>query len=265
MIVTRFAFPVRSPMPLIVPCTCVAPASTATSVFATAQPPSSCVWMPSATRRQRLAHRRDDRRDLGRQRAAVRVAQHDALGARVGGGAHAVERVRRVDVPAVEEVLGVEQRALALAGEEGDRLGDHREVLLAGDAHDLLDVQQARLADERDHRREALGEDPQALVGVGRQPAPAGHAEADDLAALEPLAGEQLEQLLLLGVRRREARLDQVDAEVVEPPHDAQLLLGGQAHAAAAHAVTQGGVVELDGRGHEDAVEPTGTGSSHSR
>ena len=49
MIVTRFALPVRSPMPLIVPCTCVAPASTATSVFATAQPPSSWVWIPSLT------------------------------------------------------------------------------------------------------------------------------------------------------------------------------------------------------------------------
>ena len=49
MIVTRFALPVRSPIPLIVPWTCVAPASTATSVLATAQPESSCVWMPSAT------------------------------------------------------------------------------------------------------------------------------------------------------------------------------------------------------------------------
>ena len=49
MIVMRFALPVRSPMPLIVPCTCVAPASTAMSVLATAQPPSSWQWMPIAT------------------------------------------------------------------------------------------------------------------------------------------------------------------------------------------------------------------------
>ena len=49
MIVTRLAFPVRSPMPLIVPCTCVAPASTAVSVFATPQPESSWVWMPRGT------------------------------------------------------------------------------------------------------------------------------------------------------------------------------------------------------------------------
>ena len=49
MIVTRLALPVRSPIPLIVPCTWVAPASTATSVLATAQPASSWVWIPSAT------------------------------------------------------------------------------------------------------------------------------------------------------------------------------------------------------------------------
>src|ERR1035437_6018994 len=47
MIVTRFALPVRSPIPLIVPCTCVTPDSTAVSVLATAQPESSWVWMPS--------------------------------------------------------------------------------------------------------------------------------------------------------------------------------------------------------------------------
>ena len=33
----------------------------------------------------------------------------------------------------------------------------------------------------------------------------------------QPLAREQLEELLLLGVRGREAGLDQVDAELVEP------------------------------------------------
>ena len=49
MIVTRFALPVRSPMPFIVPCTWVAPASTAIRLLATAQPPSSWQWIPSAT------------------------------------------------------------------------------------------------------------------------------------------------------------------------------------------------------------------------
>ena len=41
--------PVRSPYPLMQPCTWVAPASTAASEFATAQPLSLCAWMPTRT------------------------------------------------------------------------------------------------------------------------------------------------------------------------------------------------------------------------
>ena len=265
MIVTRFALPVRSPIPLIVPWTwrCagldrderVGDRAAAVVVGVDAE----------RQRRERRADRGDRGGDLARERAAVRVAEDDALGSGVGGGAHAVQRVAGVGEPAVEEVLGVEQGALALPHEERDRLRDHREVLLTLDAHDLLDVQDAGLADERDDRGEALREDPQALVGAGRDAAPARHPETDDLAAGQRLPREQLEQLLLLGVRRGEARLDQMHAEVVEPAHDADLLLRGEAHAAAAHPVAQGGVVQLDGGGHGAAAEPTGTGSSHSR
>ena len=46
MTVSRSALPVRSPWPLTVPCTCMAPASTAAIVLATAQPVSLWQWMP---------------------------------------------------------------------------------------------------------------------------------------------------------------------------------------------------------------------------
>ena len=64
MIVTRFALPVRSPMPLIVPCTCVAPASTAASVFATRA--AGVVVAVDAERDagQRFAHDAGDRRAI---------------------------------------------------------------------------------------------------------------------------------------------------------------------------------------------------------
>ena len=41
--------PVRSPYPLSVPCTCVAPAATAARVFAIAHPVSLWQWMPTRT------------------------------------------------------------------------------------------------------------------------------------------------------------------------------------------------------------------------
>ena len=174
----------------------------------------------------------DDRQsgaDLRRQRASVGVTQNDPLGTRLGGGPQAVERITGVEAKAVEEVLGVEQHALAGAQQKRHRVGDHRQVLLARDADDLLDMQHRRLTHERAGRREHLGQDPQALVGLGGDVPAAGHAEGDDLRDVQRLVGEQLEQLVLLGIRRREARLDQVDSEGIEGMDHPHLLLGGEA------------------------------------
>ena len=63
---------------------------------------------------------------------------------------------------------------------------------------------------------------------------------------LEALAGEQFEELELLGVGARKSGFDQIDSELVEAVSDAQLLTGRQRHPLPLHAVTQGRVVELD-------------------
>jgi hypothetical protein len=220
--------------------------------------------------RQRLAHIRHRTGDLAGQRGPVGVAQHDALGAGRGGRAQALDRVVAVLAQAVEEVLGVEDHALALPDEEGDGLRDHRQVLRARDAHDLLDMTDRGLADDRADGREAVGQHAQPAVLVRGDTAPARHAECGDRRVRERLVLQAGEQLGLLGVRRGEARLDDVDAEVVEAVHEAHLLLGGERHAAPAHAVAQRRVVELDA-GHVRGDQPTlaaaraGTGSSHSR
>ena len=181
------------------------------------------------------------------------------LGAGVGGRAQALQRVVAVGAPAVEEVLGVVDHALALADEERDRRADHVEVLLARDLDDLLEVQAPGLADQRADRREAVGEHAQRRVVGRRDVAAARHPERGDLGVLEALAREQLEQLELLGVRRREAGLDQVDAELVELVGDAQLLGSAERHVRALHAIAQGRVVELDHAtlaGDRDRVQP---------
>jgi hypothetical protein len=54
---------------------------------------------------------------------------------------------------------------------------------------------------------------------------------------------EQLEKLLLLRIGGRKAGLDEMNTELVERVHDAQLLLGRQSQPAAAHPVAQRGVV----------------------
>ena len=58
----RSALPQRSPKPLIVPCTCTAPASTAASELATATSQSLWQWMPTGTRSAARGRRRRPRR-----------------------------------------------------------------------------------------------------------------------------------------------------------------------------------------------------------
>ena len=84
---------------------------------------------------------------------------------------------------------------------------------------------------------------PQPLVGLGGGVPAASHPEGDDLGDLKRLAREQLEQLPLLRVRRREACLDQIHAQSIQGAEDPHLLLGGEAQASTPHAVAQGGVV----------------------
>jgi hypothetical protein len=197
--------------------------------------------------------------DLARQRGAVGVAQRHVLGTvrRLQAGG----RVSGVVAPAVEEVLGVVDHALALRDQVGDRLGDHRQVLVAPDAHDLLEVQPPRLADERARRRERGGERAQRSVLLRGGAAPAGHAERAHVGA-QALVLEPLEQLGLLRVRGREAGLDERDPEVVEHVGDADLLLHGQRHALSLHPVAQGRVVDRDPR--HGASAGCGTTSSQS-
>ena len=83
----------------------------------------------------------------------------------------------------------------------------------------------------------------QRLVLGGLDVAAAGHAEGADGGLLELDLGEHLEELELLRVRAGEAGLDEVDAELVELADDPDLLLRGQGHALALHAVAEGRVV----------------------
>jgi hypothetical protein len=214
----------------------------------------------------RHVERGDDRGgrrlDLVRERRAVGVAQRHPGRPGLGGGARAAQGVLLVVAPGVEEVLGVVDDGLPLAYEERDGVGDHREVLVAADPHDLLEMQAPRLADERADRCERVGEQAQRLVVLRGDVAPPRHPERGDLRGPERLARQQLEQLRLLGVGGGEAGFDQRDAELVEDVRDAHLLLGRERHPLPLHSVAQGAVV--DGDAAHVAGAGVSTTSSHS-
>ena len=70
--------------------------------------------------------------ELGREHAAVGVAQRDDVRAGCCCRAYYFERVGRVGLVAVEEVLGVQEYSLAVAFQVRDCVFDHLEVLVQG-------------------------------------------------------------------------------------------------------------------------------------
>ena len=80
---------------------------------------------------QRGCRLRDQLRDLVGKRAAVGIAKDDPRGAGPGRRNNCLGRVIAVELPAVEEVLGVIENLAARLREEADRVEDHGEVFLA--------------------------------------------------------------------------------------------------------------------------------------
>ena len=159
---------------------------------------------------------RDARREISptmratskRQHAAVRVAQHDGVGARLGRRRAHLDRVVGVrDVP-VEEVLGVEEHRAPGGLEVGDALADHVEVLLERGVERLGHVEVPRLAHDA-HRGAARcpaaprARDLSSAVVSLRRVEP----NADTTAPASFSSRDALEELDVLRVRARETRL----------------------------------------------------------
>ena len=143
-------------------------------------------------------------------------------------------------------MLGVVNHLAADRLQEGDRLADHGEVLFQRDAEHLGHVEVVRLADDRDHGGLRLDQGLHAGV-VGRLNSLAtGHAEGTNPAVLKGLGGDPLEKLGVLGVREGIAALDEIEAQLVEPAGDEQLVLQREIDAFALGPVAERGVVELD-------------------
>ena len=206
-------------------CTCVAPACTAATELATAQPVSSWQWMPSRNPVRSLTCV-DDLGDPEREHPAVGVAQNGDVGARGDGRVEHPQRGVGVEPVAVEEVLGVEEDPPALRPQERDGVGDHRAVLGDIRAQRALDVAAIGLRDERDDRRLRVEQGADLGVAIGGRPGLAGGAERDERGVPEGQlacrgAGEELG---VLGHRPRPAALDVADPQRVEMAGDRELV-----------------------------------------
>ena len=103
----------------------------------------------------------------------------------VGGRLQRPQGVVGVPLEAVEEMLGVVDHLGDVRCAEGDRVGDHPQVLVERDAEDLVDVQVPALADDRDDRGPRGDQGLHPVVVLGGDVAAPGHAEGRDPGVLQ--------------------------------------------------------------------------------
>ncbi len=192
-------------------------------------------------------HARGGLGDLRRQRRAVGVAERDVLGARLGRGAQAAQRVVGVVAEGVEEVLGVVDHALALR--DAGRRPSRRSCAGSPRGRPASPSPGAATRSCRPACRPARSSRP-AGAGPGRRPRSTSLRRVMPKAAISACSNRsrasRSNSSSSLGFERGKARLDHVDAELVERVRDAHLLVHGQRHALPLHAVAEGGVVDED-------------------
>ena len=243
MRLARLALPQRSPSPFSVPCTCRAPASTAASVFATALPVSSCAWIPSRSPGTPAATTAAVIAPTSAGSVPPLVSQSTTQRAPASSaGAQAVERIAGVRLPAVEEMLGVEDRLAPEPDDMRHRRRDVREVLLERHPERGPHMELVRLADQADHRRPGVDHAGQHLVVRRRPPAPLGHPERREPRPVQPR--RRFEEGAVGRVRPRPAALDIVDPEPVERRGDRRLVLDREVDPLALLPVPERRVVE---------------------
>ncbi|GAA4311490.1 hypothetical protein GCM10023162_17070 [Klenkia terrae] len=185
--------------------------------------------------------------DAAGQHPAVGVAQDADLGAGGEGSPQHGDPVVGVERVPVEEVLAVDEHPPAVADQEGDGVGHHRQVLLRRGAQGVPDVPQVGLGDQADHRGAGVQQRPHLGVVLDRHPGLAGGPERDQhgVPQLQLGAGPG-EELGVLGQRPGPPALDVGDPDVVEQPGDGELVGHRVRDALALGTVAQGGVEDLD-------------------
>ncbi len=193
-----------------------------------------------------LAGLLDGRGDVVGQGAAVRVAQDQDRRAGLLGGSQGSQGVVTIVAEAVEKMLRIVKDLSAGLLAVSHRVADHAQVFLKGGAEHVADVQVPGLADNGDDGRLCVEQCLEAGVLLGPDALSPRHAEGRDPGVPERQLADFLEILEVLGVRQRVAALHEIDAQLVEPARDLELVLEREVDALALAAVAEGGIVDLD-------------------
>ena len=182
------------------------------------------------------------------QHAAVGVTQDDHLRSRVGRHLDHLQRIGRVGAVAVEEVLGVDEDPAALGGEEGDRIGDHGQVLSQVGAQRPENVLVVALGDQAHHLGARVQEGSGQRVALRPAADPARRAERGQrrVAQRQVTRRGGREEGGVGRVGAWPAPLDETDPPFIEDPRDPELVAHRQAQPLLLRPVAQRGVVEVE-------------------
>jgi len=190
---------------------------------------------------------RDDITHPARQHAPVGVAEHDDLGARLGGRSHDLERVTGVAPVAVEEVFAVDEHPASFAHQVADGVAHHREVLGQARLQRALDVSVVALRHQADDGRPGIQQGRGERVGGGLAPDPPRGAEGHQLGSGQRQVGASPgKEGGVVGVGTGPTPFDEGDAEFVEVGGDPQLVGDAESQPLLLSAVAQGGVEDLE-------------------
>ena len=187
-----------------------------------------------------------DGRNFTRQTAAVRVTQHHHVRTRLLGGLPGGDGVFRVELVAVEAMLGVVDDELPVVLEVTHGVADHAEVFVRRAAQDFLHMQHGGLAVDRHHGRLRLDEQAHLIVALNRRGLFPRGAEGGELGVLELAPLGLREELDVLRIAARPAALDVVNPEGVNALGDAELVRDREVDAFTLRAISEGRIVEFD-------------------
>ena len=188
----------------------------------------------------------NDLADFPRQGAAVGVAQHDPVRARVLRRLQHRQRVFGIVFEPVEEMLRVENDFQPAALQKRDGFADHRQILFQRRLQRGVHVEVPRLAYQRGRFGAGIQKSEQIRVLLADGVLAAGAAERDELGPQVQIP-RPAEKLGVFHVAARNAAFNIMNAQGVQFFGDFDLVLYGQADPFPLGSVPQRRVVDADG------------------
>ena len=208
--------------------------------------PRIVVRMNADLRRGLLPHIGRRRRNQFRHRSAVGITQNQNRRAALLRCQQRANRIFRIGLPCIEEMLGIPHHVPSRAAHQLHRIGNHRQIFFRRDAQDRLGLKFRRFPHKRHHRRLGLDQRPHSRILISPHPAPPRHPKGRHPRVLQLQLSNILKKRHILRIGNRESPLDVIHPQLIELRRHQQLVLKREAKPLPLRPIAQRRVVNLD-------------------